>query len=125
LTTKVVITITEHNSDAIRQRQKAAAGDTCRRGRWCRAVRQSRQICGNTTHRPLSAIRQLDHNLLCTQSRRTINNWQAAPKKRVMGVDYGNVSDSPIKDWGIMKWSATLPMGTPFWTASFTTPIAS
>lgn len=57
-------------------------------------------------HRPLSAIRQLDHHQLSTPTRWAINDRQGTSKKRVVGVNNGNVSDSPIYVYGIMKYSA-------------------
>jgi hypothetical protein len=61
--------------------------------------------------------------LFDASGRRTIYDWQPAPKKRVVGLNDCNVSDSPIKDRGIMKWSAMQPTATPFWTVSCTPPI--
>ena len=76
-------------------------------------------------HRTLPAVRQLDHHQLSTPTGWAINDRQAAPKKRVVRVDNGNVSDSPIYVYGIMKYSAIPRSEMPSWTALFTVRIGS
>jgi len=114
----------QHYSDAIRQGQKAAYRDWRLRDAHRPPGRGSGQIGRRAKYRPLTAIRQRHHDHRRATPGSTVRYRKATAKKRVVRIHDGRVSDSSIKDCGIMDYSGIPPMATRSWTGWFTTPIA-